>query len=111
MWNHNIVDSKSQLLVLLYFQFGIPRYTFTRLCCFDLDVFSFYQSYHSADTFLVSGIETNKEYLANKSYYLCGIERLETKRMPESIELFIEDQAVSPSYDLAPPTPLSPLSR
>ncbi len=26
---------------------------------------------------------------------------------PVSIELFIEDQAFSPSYDLAPPPPLS----
>ncbi len=46
-----------------------------------------------------------------KSNYLCGIERLETKRMPEGTELFIEDQACSPSYDLAPSPPLSPLSR
>ncbi len=30
---------------------------------------------------------------------------------PESIERFIEDQPLSLSYDLAPPHPLSPLSR
>ncbi len=30
---------------------------------------------------------------------------------PESIEWFIEDQPLSLSYDLAPPHPLSPLSR
>jgi len=29
----------------------------------------------------------------------------------ESIELFIEDQAFSPSYDLAPPPPPSPVSK
>jgi hypothetical protein len=36
---------------------------------------------------------------------------LDSRVVPEGIELLIEDQASSPSYDLAPPPPSSPLSR